>query len=70
MIDIIDMDSFKKEQEKIYTFYYGSLGNERSEEIVQKLRRFMVEMQPPINRKNKPSFVKEAWQVNSDELPF
>lgn len=68
MID--DFELFKNEQEKLRRFYYGSPGNERSEQIVEKLRRFMVEMQPPINRKNKPSFVKEAWQVNDDELPF
>lgn len=67
---INDFEFFKNEQAQLRIFYYGDFGNERSEEIVEKLRRFIVEMQPPINRKNKPSFVKEAWQVNSDELPF
>lgn len=66
---MFDDDSFVEEQRILHTFYYGKNG-ERSEEVVNKLRRFMVEMQPPINRKNKPSFVKEVWQVNSDELPF
>ena len=66
---MFDDDSFVEEQRILRTFYYGKSG-ERSEEVVNKLRRFMVEMQPPINRKNKPSFVKEVWQVNSDELPF
>lgn len=64
-----DYDSFVEEQRRLRTFYYGKNG-ERSEEDVAKLRRFVVEMQPPINRKNLPSFVKEAWQVNEDELPF
>lgn len=70
MIFDYEYDAFKKEQQELYERYHGSPGNERSPEDVAKLRRFMVEMQPPINRKNKPSFVKEAWQVNSDELPF
>jgi len=69
MIFDYEYDAFKKEQRELWERYHGSNG-ERSEEDVAKLRRFMVEMQPPINRKNKPSFVKEAWQVNSDELPF
>lgn len=64
-----DYVSFEKEQRRLRAFYYGE-NDERPEEVVNKLRRFMVEMQPPIDRKNKPSFVKEAWQVNSDELPF
>lgn len=67
---MIDERAFEKEQAQLRIFYRGRPGNERSEEVVQKLRRFIVEMQPPINRKNKPSFVKEPWQVNSDELPF
>lgn len=67
---MIDIELFEKEQAELRQFYYGSPGNERPEDVVQRLRRFMVEMQPPINRKNKPSFVKEAWQVNEDELPF
>lgn len=69
MIFDYEEEEFRAEQARLREYYYGAKG-ERSEEIVQKLRRFMVEMQPPINRKNKPSFVKEAWQVNSDELPF
>ena len=66
---MFDYDSFEEEQRRLRAWYYGE-NNERSEEVVNKLRRFMVEMQPPINRKNKPSFVKEVWQVNADELPF
>ena len=69
MIFDYEYDAFKEEQRMLRVRYYGE-NNERSEEDVAKLRRFMVEMQPPINRKNKPSFVKEAWQVNPDELPF
>lgn len=69
MIFDCEYDAFKKEQRELWERYHGSNG-ERSAEDVEKLRRFMVEMQPPINRKNKPSFVKEAWQVNPDELPF
>ena len=69
MIFDYEYDAFKEEQRMLRARYYGE-NNERSEEDVAKLRRFMVEMQPPINRKNKPSFVKEAWQCNPDELPF
>lgn len=67
---MIDIELFVKEQAELRQFYYGSPDHERPEDVVKRLRRFMVEMQPPINRKNKPSFVKEAWQVNEDELPF
>lgn len=62
-----DYTLFKKEQEKLRQYYYG---DNRSSVTVAKLRRFVVEMQPPFNRKNLPSFIKEPWQVNSDELPF
>jgi len=70
MIFDYEYNAFEKEQLELWEFYHGSADNERDEETVRKLKRFMVEMQPPINRKNKPSFVKEAWQVNEDELPF
>lgn len=69
MIFDYEYAAFEEEQRALWEFYHGANG-ERDAETVSKLRRFMVEMQPPINRKNKPSFVKEAWQVNEDELPF
>lgn len=69
MIFDYEEDAFRAEQARLWEYYHGA-NSERSEEDVAKLRRFVVEMQTPINRKNLPSFVKEAWQVNEDELPF
>lgn len=61
----MDIELFEKEQAYLWERYHSW-----DSELSRKLRAFELEMQAPINRKNLPSFVKEAWQVNEDELPF
>ena len=39
----MNYEAFKEEQKKLREFYYGR-NNERSDETVRKLKRFIVEM--------------------------
>lgn len=61
----MDIELFEKEQAYLWERYHGW-----DSKLSRKLRAFELEMQAPINRHNKPSYVKDAWECNDDELPF
>jgi len=61
----MDIELFEKEQAYLWERYHSW-----DSELSRKLRAFELEMQAPINRQNKPSYVKDAWECNDDELPF
>lgn len=62
---MIDIELFEKEQEYLRQRYHSW-----DSKLSRKLRAFELEMTTPVNRQNKPSYVKEPWLVNDDELPF